>query len=229
MLTERLIRVRSSPVKGRLVHRFDHWKLLSEILNATRSQIWGARHERWKRYDALKIRSVGKSTVMFFSAQQSYDACIISDVLFHHYFNISTVKESVILKLFQINVFLYISWCFLCGQFPATWRRLQRRWGVGGMEMPSGLKAKAAPSVFIRLSVLRLMKQVCFVLYKYKITGFNIRLFVVWCPVMCQLYSFWLLQVILSYYHTKFGSICKINWVRHNILCLLRFINTEQV
>lgn len=149
MLTERLIRVRSSPVKGRLVRRFDHWKLLSEILNATRSQIWGARHERWKRLDALKIHSVGKSIVMFFSAQQSYDACIISDILFHHHFNISTVKESVILKLFQINVFLYIIWCLWCGQFPVTWR-LQRRWRVGGTEMPSGLKgAKAAQRLFL--------------------------------------------------------------------------------
>lgn len=43
-----------------------------------------------------------------------YNACIIGNVLFHLYFDISTFKETVILKLFQINVFLYISAFVLC-------------------------------------------------------------------------------------------------------------------
>lgn len=124
--------LRSSPVKGSLVHRFDRWKLLSETLNATRYQI--SEEPGVKRRAAFSDSLSGQKALWWFSAQKkkkSYDACIIGDVLFQHYFNISTVKETVILKLFQINVFLYISRCLRCGQFPVTWR-LQRRWHLVG-------------------------------------------------------------------------------------------------
>lgn len=46
-----------------------------------------------------------------------YNACIIRNVLFHLWFQYFYGKETVILKLFQINVFLYINAFCLSGWY----------------------------------------------------------------------------------------------------------------
>lgn len=78
----------------------------------------------------IKVISEGKRHCNVLQCTKIYNACFISKVLFSSLFRYFYSKETVILKLFQINVFLYIMTFALWGMISC-----ERKEGSNAMQL----------------------------------------------------------------------------------------------